>query len=301
MPNIRRNHQTKGRGATSGFVIRGFIYIGLICLLLLVLFQLIKKLDGSPLNTFALERADSPAFFLPIGSQGELIKHKYYYLSYNESTEQADWVAYILKKEELKIPNVNRSRKYFKDPSVSTESAHHKDYSNSGYTRGHLAPAGDMAFSEEAMRESFYMSNMSPQNRAFNNGVWKELEESIRDWAFQEDELIVVTGPIFHSDRPDRIGQARVAVPDAFFKIVLDITAPDYKAIAFVIPNEKSEAPLSQYAVSIDSIEQITKFDFFADLLDDEEEDVLENTVWIDNWPFSEKRFELRLNKWNNQ
>ena len=268
-------------------------------MILLFIFKFISNVKGSVYDTFEPISEDGTVFYLPEGSKGQIVDHDYFQLAYNERTEQADWVAYVLKREELKIPNVKRSRKFFKDPKVRSGSAHHKDYSNSGYTRGHLAPAGDMAHSDEAMRTSFYMSNMSPQTRAFNNGVWKELEESIRDWAFKNEELIVVTGPVFTTKFPKQIGRANVAIPNSFFKIVLDVQQPEIKAIGFLIPNEKSERLLQDFAVSIDELETITGFDFFKNLLDDEEEEKIESSFQLDKWSFSEKRHQLRITKWN--
>ena len=299
MTKFRRNHQTRGRSHTQGFVFRSILYVIFILIVLFVLFKFIKSVQGSIYDSFETPDSVDALFYLPDGSNGQVIDHGYYQLAYNEKREQADWVAYVLKREELKMPNVKRSRKYFSDPEVWGKSAHHKDYSNSGYTRGHLAPAGDMAHTEDAMRTSFYMSNMTPQLRAFNNGIWKELEESARDWAFKNNELIIITGPIFDTNYPKQIGRANVAVPDRFFKIILDIEKPDYKAIAFVIPNESSEQLLQEYAVTIDEVENLTGFDFFNDLLDDEEEEALESKFDLQKWSFSDKRYNLRITKWN--
>ena len=90
--------------------------------------------------------------------------------------EQAEWVYYSLSQSNLLAPKVPRFDYFNPDPKVKSKSAVHSDYSNSGYTRGHLVPAGDMSYDKQGMKECFYMSNMSPQPRVFNNGIWKELE-----------------------------------------------------------------------------------------------------------------------------
>jgi endonuclease G len=113
-------------------------------------------------------------------SKGNIVEHTFYSLSYIEKYEQAEWVAYNISDEQLKKPNVKRTDWFETDPKVITGSAKHSDYKGSGYTRGHLVPAGDMAFEELAMKETFFMSNMSPQIRSFNNGIWRELEEQSR-------------------------------------------------------------------------------------------------------------------------
>ena len=240
--------------------------------------------------------------YLPTGHHSDIVHHEYYSLGYNEDHEQADWVAYRLTKESLLIPNVERERQYRPDYNVKTRSAFHRDYSNSGFTRGHLVPAGDMAFDDIAMRESFYMSNMSPQLRSFNNGVWKELEETVRDWTFQNEEIFIVSGPVFYNRIKKRIGKNKVAVPDAFYKAILDITTPSQKSIAFIIPHELSETHLSEYAVSIDDLEATLNFNLFPDLyLNEKEEEKLESGFEIEDWPFSEKKYKARVEHWNKQ
>ena len=234
--------------------------------------------------------------------KGDLIHHTYYTLDYNEKTEQCNWVAYRLSKESLKLPNVKRAKKFNYDKDISSRSASHSDYTHSGYTRGHMAPAGDMAFNEVAMKESFLMSNMSPQTRACNGGIWKELEENVRDWAFSNGELLVVSGPIFYTKNPKKIGKkTKVSVPDAFFKIVLDNEGRDKKSIAFIIPNDTEDDPLSDYAVSIDEVEKITDIDFFQSYFEsDQTEAVMESQFNIKSWKISKKRYKQRVNSWNN-
>ena len=313
MANFRREHGGGNRsdGVMGGFVLRAVIYMLLILMVLVFLKFGIDAIAGTELDTFSPNEKDikttqyRPApdsrTYVPIGGKGQLIYHDYYSLSYSNNYEQAEWVAYELKRDELKVPNVKRSRNFRKDSAVRGESAHHKDYSNSGYTRGHMAPAGDMAFNEQAMRESFYMSNMSPQTRACNNGIWKELEENVRDWAYDYDHLYIATGPIFDNPRPERIGRVGVAVPDRFFKIILDYTNPKREGIAFIIPNDLSEKRLSDYAVSIDEGESLTGFDFFAELLDGETEQNLESQYNLKHWPMSNKKYQQRINSWNKQ
>ena len=119
-----------------------------------------------------------------------------------------------------------------------------------------------MNYSQVAMRECFYMSNMSPQEPGFNRGIWRELEEKVRQWALKNDSLIVITGPIFTQDM-ETIGKNEVAVPIAFYKVVADISWPTYKEIAFIIPNKASNNAIKSFAVSVNSVEIVTGLDFF--------------------------------------
>jgi endonuclease G, mitochondrial len=237
--------------------------------------------------------------FLPTSTYGEIVKHRYYTLSYSENDEQAEWVAYVLTKARLEKPWVQRPDQFQADPKVSTGSAQWFDYKGSGYDRGHLASAADMSFNETAMNESFYMSNMSPQARDFNKGIWKELEELARDWAKKNKKLYVVSGPILSDGGKGKIAKKNITIPNAYYKILLDITEPELKAIAFIVPNEVSYDPLFKYAVSIDEVETKTGIDFFPNLLSKSEQKELEGQFNIDLWPFSKKKFDLRVNQWN--
>ena len=195
-----------------------------------------------------------------------------YALGYSEEHEQAAWVMYRMTREETLTRAAVRTDDFREDPNIVTFSALPSDYSRSGYDRGHLAPAEDMKFSEVTMRESFYMSNMSPQKPDFNRGVWKKLEKEVRRYAYNEGSVCVITGPILERGLK-KIGRAnKVSVQRRFFKIVYDETPPR-KMIAFVLPNEGSAQPLSSFATTVDEVERQTGLDFFAGLAD---EDALE-------------------------
>jgi len=239
-----------------------------------------------------------PDNILPSSTTGEIVRHTYYTLSYSEDHEQAEWVAYELTREHLNKNWVDRATSFFPDPLVRTESATPRDYSGSGYDRGHLVPAADMAFDTLAMNETFYLSNISPQERAFNGGVWRELEENVRDWARTFEHLYVVTGPVLSRAGKGRIGYSKVTVPDAYYKVLL---APEqHRAIAFVLPNTESDKPLMEYATTIDQIEQVTRIDFFPKMLQGLDEE-LEASLDKSAWPINSKRYEKRLREWNQR
>lgn len=230
----------------------------------------------------------------------ELVHHSTFSLSYNETHEQADWVAYVLTKEDLEKPFVSRTDWFEKDEKISTGSAEHNDYRESGYSRGHLIPSGDRAWSREVNAETFYMSNISPQAYEFNGGIWRELEENIRDWAKEEGRLFIVTGPVLNDEIEEVIGENQVSVPKYFYKVILDIDEPGKKAIGFLIPNEKSDHPLEDYARSVKEIEEITQIDFFHTIfLDQKLEDSLESNFEISDWPIDPDRYNRRVHIWN--
>lgn len=210
-----------------------------------------------------------------------LVKHTYYTLSYNEDYEQANWVYYTLTDSMIINSDEERTNRFKEDKMVATRSAKPSDYSRSGYDKGHLCPAGDMGFNHIAMEESFLMSNMSPQAPDFNRGIWKDLETQVRDWAKAEHKLYIVTGPIFKDDK-GTIGQDKVEVPGYYYKVIYDPTDQP-KMIAFVLPNEGSDRPISDFAVPADQVEQLTGFDFFSQLPDDQE-NFLESKSRLGGW-----------------
>ncbi len=241
---------------------------------------------------------DSLTDYLPI-SKEVVIDHDFFKLSYSEDHEQAEWVAYELKGPQLGSFAFERRSSFRKDPKVPTESASPSDYTHSGYDRGHLAPAADMAYSGEAMRRSFYMSNVSPQQPSFNRGIWKELEEQTRDWAKGSGHLYVVTGPVLRTKGQKRL-KNKVLAPSLFYKILLDLRMPNPKAVAFLMPNEGSDKRLEEYMVSIDSVENLTGIDFFPTLPDKMEEE-LEGSNFKGRWIYDEERYQMRIGLWNKQ
>jgi endonuclease G len=202
--------------------------------------------------------------YLPTSTTKQIVKHKYYTLSYVEKFEQAEWVAYEMKKEYLK--NSNYKRPYFiEDPKVTTGSADWRNYKKSGYDKGHLCPAADMEFDENAYNDTFYTSNISPQDHDFNSGIWNRLEQKTRYWASKYHDIYVVTGGIL-KDSDKKIGTEKVAVPNYFYKIILAKTGNQHKAIAFLVPNEDSNKSLYDFVVPIETLEKMTGIDFFPNL-----------------------------------
>ena len=251
----------------------------------LVFGQQVLKTNGDIIPNSNSERINNlyiPKLEIPKTKNSEkIISHTGYSLLYNEKYKQANWVAYELTSEETnKI--VERSNKFISDPKVNSINAFDKDYKASGYDRGHLAPAADMGWSASSMTESFYYSNMSPQQQGFNRGIWKKLEELVRTWAIENKAVYVVTGPVLAKGL-STIGYNKIAVPNYYYKVILDYQKPNIKGIGFILPNESSKSLLQNYAVSIDSVEKVTGIDFFY-LLTDQEEDLIEKELCINCW-----------------
>lgn len=197
----------------------------------------------------------------------EIIHHLAFSLSYNAQHKQANWVSHIVTKDIL-YGNVSRTNDFRPDPKASTNSTL-EDYWYSGYDRGHLAPSADFRWSLDALSESYYHSNISPQVPALNRDSWARVENQIREWVVDVDKLYVVTGPVLHDKLPKiQQGNFDVSIPEYFYKIVLDYERPGVKAIAFVLPNKKVDFRIIDYVVSIDSVERLTGIKFFPNLPD---------------------------------
>ena len=228
-------------------------------------------LTGCP-GPAARESATPGFHYLPASRNPEIVAHTHFTLSYAEAHEQAEWVAYELTPQEVGV-NIAREGYFRQDPDVPTGSASPDDYRGSGYDRGHLAPVGDMNFDSVAMEESFLMSNISPQDRSFNGGIWSRLEKQVRDWAAEKDGLYVITGPVLGA-AVHTIGDNKVTVPDFFYKVLLDERGPDSRMIGFMLPNRAGRGDLRAFVEKVDHIEAYTGIDFFPALSDPLEEEL---------------------------
>lgn len=212
----------------------------------------------------------------------QVIQRPGYALGYNYSTRQAAWVQYHFTRAENQKRTTPRATDFFPDPEVPSEhSASLEDYKHPKYDRGHLAPAGDMQYSQEAMEHSFYLSNISPQHRAMNAGIWNDIEKFVRYSVNVERELYVITGPIF-GETPRTIGPNKLPIPEAYYKIIYDVTPPQ-KMIAFLVPNTRSNQPIHTFVTTVDAIETRTGLDFF-NALPNAEAERLEATITPEAW-----------------
>lgn len=212
-----------------------------------------------------------PAYTYPWKYKNEIVLYRTgYTVSYNVHYKNPNWVAWELTREETK-GETDRYDKFMPDPDLPEPRVVHKDYTRSGYDRGHMAPAADMKWSKQAMIESFYMSNICPQVGNLNRGDWNDLEELSRDWAEKYGRIYIACGPIFDSKSPKRIGEHKVAVPDRFFKVILIYNRKNPIAMGFIFKNIARSQDIEKYMVTVDSVENVTGMDFFSKLPDNVE------------------------------
>lgn len=212
----------------------------------------------------------------------QIIVHSNYTVSYNRGRLIPNWVSWSIEKDEL-AKVVSRSGPNFEtDPSAGGKTVSTMDYSRSGYDRGHMCPAADNRFSQQAMEESFFLTNVCPQNHTLNERSWADLESACRGWA-AHDILYIVCGPYLDGDAHDRIGRAGVTVPDGFWKVILRRFKGRWHAIGFIMPNTDVQDPYRNHAVTVDEVERLTGHDFFSEL-DDSTEMMVESAYDLSFW-----------------
>ena len=215
------------------------------------------------------------------GISEQVIQKKSYIVSYNKDTKIPNWVAWHLTDNHTDGP-IKRMSNFYEEESVANPRATLEDYKGSGWSRGHMCPAGDNKWSETAMYESFSLVNVCPQNANLNSGLWNSIEIDCRRWARQYGDVYIVCGPIFFNREHETIGTNDVFVPDAFFKVVLCLNGTP-KALGFICRNTDGNRKRDLHYNSIDQVERITGYDFFP-ALSDELEDNIESHADIEDW-----------------
>lgn len=220
----------------------------------------------------------------PSGLSEIILKRVGYTVSYNAGRKVPNWVAWHLTRKHTMGRNKRDGVSFQEDPDVPSPKATNGDYYNSRYDRGHMCPAGDNKWSAEAMRQSFYFTNICPQNQNLNRYEWNDVEQQCREWAKEYGAIDICCGPIFEGKgRQKTIGKNKVWVPDAFFKCILYAHGKDSKAIAFIYPNRSVKQDMSACVVTVDEVERRTGIDFFPTLPDDVENRV-EATARLADW-----------------
>ena len=213
--------------------------------------------------------------------QGLVVVRTGYTVDYNVQTKNPNWVAWVLTAQRGR-GEAQRSSSFRPDSAVGARCARTGDYTRSGYDRGHLCPAADNKWDARAMKESFYMSNISPQLPGLNRGSWKKLEDRCRRWAAAGGTYYIVAGPVFSEAPAKHIGAGRVAVPGGFFKVIYTDVGGRPRAAGFLFDNVEGKSTRERI-VTVDAVERLTHYDFFPDLPDTTEKKV-EGTVDAAAW-----------------
>jgi endonuclease G len=213
-------------------------------------------------------------------SEIEIIEHSLMTLGFDCRYKLATWSFHMLTPD-VSFGNVSRSNDFRVDEKLKCGSAGEADYflrkenldgtytyDGFGFDRGHLAPSADFRWSATALSESYFYSNMTPQKKEFNRESWANLEALLRSVVDQEKKTFyILTGPVLNDSLPiieRSLNQLRI--PKLHYKIIVDLSEEKPRGMAFLMPNTKCEGRLSDYVVSIDSIEQLTGLDFFPSI-----------------------------------
>ena len=211
----------------------------------------------------------------------QILVRKAFILSYNKLTKCPNWVAWHLTSDHINGP-IGRSNAFYEDEEVPAPRATNEDYKGSGWSRGHMCPAGDNKWDEEAMNQSFCLTNVCPQDASLNSGLWNSIEIDCRNWAKRFQDIYIICGPVFYKQEHELIGINKVCVPEAFFKVVLCLNGKP-KGMGFVVKNNAGTKKKDLYFNSIDQVERITGLDFFP-ALPDSIENAVEAHANIDDW-----------------
>ena len=215
--------------------------------------------SGSSLNQ--QQKLELPAIL----QSDVIVSHLGYTASYNHSTLIPNWVAYELTDDELK-GNLKGEESFRWDPDLDGDQAWREDYSNSGWDKGHMVPKADLKWSERAYSESFYFTNICPQNHTFNGGAWVTTENMGRRIAKQYGRVFIICGPLVESNKYGTIGTHGVVIPDAYFKAFLIKVEQEYYAIGIAMDNSPERQDLKSCTMTVDELESRCGLDLFYNL-----------------------------------
>ncbi len=225
-------------------------------------------------SVFAFERS------LPRGKTGPVVNREGYAVQYNSDCKTPHWVSYQMKASDL-VQNVKRTDDFRPDSEIRVPQASLADYKGSGFDRGHMARAGLFTRAKKVMSESFILSNIVPQDSYMNQtGAWRKLEDFEMAVIVRDQDVNIVSGPVV-GPNDARIGPNEVCVPEYVFKVLY--RDHNRAAIAFIIPNFRTDLKFTEYAVSIDELEKVTGIDFLPEL-DDSIENQVERSFDLSVW-----------------
>ena len=212
---------------------------------------------------------------------------------YDKKTYTSLWTAYALNSSHM--GSLSRPGSWSYSPSIETAAQVNLKSSsyNDNYSRGHMIPNASRNGNSTMQKQTFYVTNSVPQiQNNFNSGIWSSLENALQSIG-EREEIYIVTGVTFN-----KVGESKtikyttakddtknVPVPNYFYKVVLKVeksgnTVTSASAIGFWFEHKTYSDNYSNYAVSVDQIEQWTGFDFFVNLPDSVEAAAETNSNW---------------------
>lgn len=217
--------------------------------------------DGAEPDTVSHAGMELPEY----ADTEDIVVHTGYTASYNHLTLTPDWVAWELTAAEA-AGQIDGQYSFSWDPDVARPKATREDYSHSGWDKGHMAPRADMKWSHKALEESYYFTNICPQDHEMNSQAWRKIEELTRRLARRYGSVLVVCGPIYDSVERKHIGPNCVHVPDRFYKALAVRVGEEWQTVAFLVDNNRQSRSPRTYAVTVDSVEVILQRNLFPQL-----------------------------------
>ncbi|KAL4630096.1 endonuclease G, mitochondrial [Arapaima gigas] len=203
-----------------------------------------------------------------------------YVVCYDPRSRTAHWVIEQLSADTITGTSDRKYCEFKEDESVHEyHRATNEDYRGSGFDRGHLAAAANHKWSQTAMDDTFYLSNISPQNPHLNQNAWNNLEKYCRSLTKHYRNVFVCTGPLYlPRQEPDGkmyvkyqvLGKNNVAVPTHFFKVViLETPTGGVELRSYVMPNMPVDVkiPLERFLVPVQSIERASGLLFVPNIM----------------------------------
>lgn len=219
----------------------------------------------------------------PSVNDGILIERKAYVVAYNTENLIPNWVAWELTAEHADGP-WPRDHHYYEDTSVAEPRCTIDDYHGIGeisLSKGHMCPAGDCKWDSVAMSETNLLTNICPQEKGLNSGMWNQIEQACRRWAVKYDIIYIICGPLLYRQEHTTIGKNHVVVPEAFFKVILRL-GDNPACIGYVMKNGE-RGKKRNYINSLAQVERITGYHFFPNLADSirsQIEDTADEDMW---------------------
>lgn len=233
--------------------------------------------DGRPKGSKNVQRLTEDMAVPEMKSSvpSQVVEYEGFTLSFNKQNGTPNWVAWALEPDETQGVESRKKYDFWQDEGVAGCPSK-KDYTHSGFDRGHMCPAADQHWSMDAMRDCFSMANICPQNGELNRRAWGTLEKKCRQWSNEKGGLLITAGPVYEATDTETIAGGRVRVPGAFFKAIVAPNDAEPMGIAFVYPNAPAPGNMFKYAMSIDELEKIINMDLFP-ALDDSLETAVES------------------------
>ncbi len=208
-----------------------------------------------------------------------VVKHMYYDVKFNPASKTPEWVMYRMGSANRMHVASRDGKRFVPDPQIK-QSVRTATYNKTGFDRGHMVPADDMEFTDAALQETFYTSNITPQAPGFNRGIWKEVENQVRAWAKEGRKMVIIAGTVFTNGEVRHfMGKDSVGIPDGFYKIVYDYKHNEMVAFLFMFNDgSHNDDTIEDYVIPVSELESRINIDFFKGIKD---EDRIESVIGL--------------------